>query len=188
VYEGEPDPELTQMLKPPPLDRKTMLPQATPAPTAPPVWDPAAPPPSYRILKRGASGSDVWLLQTKLTLLGYYRGTISAGYYEGTAAAVKAFQQAAGLQADGVAGPVTLKTLYEDLAYATPDAALPSAGGAIPADQGAPSATLFPASTPIPLATPAPTAPPSPAAAQSGVPAAPEGVVWLTPPPPPPGF
>ncbi|MDR3050886.1 MAG: peptidoglycan-binding protein [Oscillospiraceae bacterium] len=113
VFEGAPDPELTQMLKPPPLDRRTMLPQATPAPTPPLVWDENAAPPPYRTLKKGATGADVWWLQAKLTALGYYHGTISAGYYEGTIAAVKAFQQDAGLTVDGAAGPITLQRLYE---------------------------------------------------------------------------
>ncbi|MCL2811483.1 MAG: peptidoglycan-binding protein [Clostridia bacterium] len=114
VFAGEPDPELTESLKPPPLDRRTMLPQAIPQPTPPPVWDPMAPPPPYRIMNKGTTGPDVWWLQTKLAILGYYKGTVTGGYFGGTIAAVKAFQADAGLKADGIAGPLTLAALYEN--------------------------------------------------------------------------
>jgi len=113
VFAGEPDPELTESLKPPPLDRRTMLPQATPQPTPPPVWDPMAPPPPFRVMNKGTTGPDVWWLQTKLTILGYYTGTVTGGYFDGTIAAVKAFQADAGLKTDGIAGPITLAALYE---------------------------------------------------------------------------
>ncbi len=165
VYEGEPDPELTQMLKPPPLDRSVMLPRATPLPTASPVWDPNATP-TRRLFKKGSEGEEVWWLQTKLTLLGYYHGTISGGYYEGTVAAVKAFQKAVGLTADGTVGPETLKKLSAVPVENTPlQPAGP--GSLIPIDL---SVMTTPSPAPAPMRTPAP-----------------EGE-WLPPPAPPSGF
>jgi len=165
VFAGEPDPELTQSLKPPPLDRRTMLPQATPQPTTPPVWDPNASPPPYRIMRKGDIGADVWWLQTKLTLLGYYTGTVTGGYFEGTIAAVKAFQRDAGLKVDGLAGPLTLAELYENPAYATPDAS------------GIPIPIQTPANDSL-IPMPTPTPPPLPS---------PDDSIWLLPAPTPAG-
>ena len=150
VYEGASDPELTQMLKPPPLNRSTMLPQATPDPTAPPAWSPAASPPPIRTLKKGITGEDVWWLQTTLTALGYYQGTVSGGYYEGTIAAVKAFQKDAGLTADGVAGRLTLTALYEDPRYALAADGRPAEQDAFPGQVGSDAQLVVPAPTPGP--------------------------------------
>ncbi len=151
AFEGEPDPELTQMLKPPPLDRSVMLPSVTAQPTPVPQWDPNTRPPEYRMLSKGSKGTDVWWLQTKLTTLGYYHGTISGGYYGGTIAAVQAFQRDAGLGTDGVAGPITLRELYENPAYASPiQATVTQPEGAVLADPFAVTE-----STPSPLLPPA---------------------------------
>lgn len=149
VYEGAPDPELRQMLMPPPLNRKTMLPQTTPEPTAPPVYDPAASPPPFRLLKKGAQGADVWWLQQRLTALGYYSGTITGGYYQGTSDAVKAFQKTAGLSADGAAGPLTQEALY-----AIPITVTPAPFSTLVQDTPAPQLHTpgpAPAPTPIPI-------------------------------------
>lgn len=53
-------------------------------------------------------GNDVTTLQTALYQLGYYSKTIDGIYGSGTKSAVRAFQKANGLTADGVAGPLTL--------------------------------------------------------------------------------
>ncbi len=114
------DPELTQSLKPASLDRSRMLPKATPAPTAPPVYNGSEKPPMpFRTLKNGSKGADVYWLQMKLTELGYYHGTVTGGYYGGTVNAVKAYQKEHGLTSDGLAGPKTLNSLYADV-LATP--------------------------------------------------------------------
>ena len=106
----------TQSLKPGPLNRKNMLPSATPAPTPPPAYDALkAPPLPLRNLSRGAKGEDVFWLQSRLAELGYYTGTITGGYYGGTQSAVKAYQRDNGLAADGVAGAKTQGKLYEDV-------------------------------------------------------------------------
>jgi hypothetical protein len=51
------------------------------------------------------------LIQTKLKVLGYYKGVVDgiAGIY--TIQAIKLFQKAKGLLQDGIVGPVTLKSM-----------------------------------------------------------------------------
>ncbi len=110
------DPELTQSVKPAPLNRKNMLPKETPAPTPSPVFDSSLPPPlPLRTLNKGDKGEDVFWLQMKLTELGYYTGTVTGGYYGGTQKAVKAYQKDNGLTADGAAGIKTQSMLYADV-------------------------------------------------------------------------
>ncbi len=74
---------------------------------------------SYR---EGSSGSGVRALQTKLRQLGFYSGTIDGDYGAGTTAAVKAFQRANYLTADGVAGGNTLSIMYGDNAISASQA------------------------------------------------------------------
>ena len=59
------------------------------------------------ILKRNSSGNAVKLLQQALTMTGHYSGEIDGKFGPGTENAVKAFQNAAGLVADGKAGAAT---------------------------------------------------------------------------------
>lgn len=59
------------------------------------------------VLSRGANSGDVWDLQYRLQLLGYYPNALDGIYGDGTARAVRQFQRDYGLSADGVAGPVT---------------------------------------------------------------------------------
>lgn len=63
-------------------------------------------------LKSGSKGTEVKNLQQRLKDLGYYTGSVDGSYGSGTASAVKAFQAANNLTADGVAGNKTLTTLY----------------------------------------------------------------------------
>jgi peptidoglycan hydrolase-like protein with peptidoglycan-binding domain len=117
------DPELTQSLKPAPLNWKNMLPKSTPEPTAPPVYDGKLEPPQpFRSLGKGDKGADVYWLQMKLKEMGYYMGTVTGGYYGGTQKAVKAYQKDYGLTSDGVAGIKTQNLLYADvLLVSTPE-------------------------------------------------------------------
>jgi murein DD-endopeptidase MepM/ murein hydrolase activator NlpD len=64
-----------------------------------------------RELRRGRVGWDVAALQFRLGLHGFPSGTIDGGYGWHTVAAVTRFQRWAGLAADGVAGPATLRAL-----------------------------------------------------------------------------
>jgi peptidoglycan hydrolase-like protein with peptidoglycan-binding domain len=63
-------------------------------------------------LEAGSEGNAVRVLQTKLKSLGFYSGTVDGSYGAGTTAAVKAFQAANGLTADGKAGSGTLNKLF----------------------------------------------------------------------------
>lgn len=67
-----------------------------------------------RTLRKGYTGDDVKSVQTRLKTLGYYTGSIDGKYGSGTMAAVKAFQAANGLTADGLAGTATYAKLYAD--------------------------------------------------------------------------
>jgi len=147
--------------------------------------------PSNRsVLKQGSQGDSVSDLQALLKLLGFYTGAIDGVYRDGTASAVSAFQQAAGLQADGIVGSETWARLLPP----SPPASAPSsagvaastpAGGAI-ASHNAPSLPLassnaFPSPTASPTANssafPSPTAqspstPSTPTAPKPAIPAA----------------
>ena len=70
-------------------------------------------------LRKGATGSAVKNLQTKLKKLGFYNAYVDGSYGDTTVAAVKAFQKKYNLTADGVAGSETLKKL--DSAYKNAD-------------------------------------------------------------------
>jgi hypothetical protein len=62
-------------------------------------------------LKPGDTGAQVKLLQRALTRLGYSPGAADGDYGPSTEAAVKRFQDASKLTADGIVGPATLKAL-----------------------------------------------------------------------------
>jgi hypothetical protein len=66
-------------------------------------------------LKPGDKGAAVRLLQHALVRLGYSPGTIDGVYGPGTESAVKQFQQAHGLVADGIAGTKTLSAMKSAL-------------------------------------------------------------------------
>jgi len=58
-------------------------------------------------VRRGSTGPDVKALQARLQALGFNPGPIDGIFGAGTDAAVRAFQISRGLQADGIAGPLT---------------------------------------------------------------------------------
>ncbi len=64
------------------------------------------------IMRPGDENSDVKKLQQALQILGYYNGKIDSDYGSGTTAAVKAYQKAKGLTADGYAGERTIKSIF----------------------------------------------------------------------------
>lgn len=69
--------------------------------------------PAYtRALKRGCHGSDVKALQQKLKQLGFYKSTADGSFGRGTENAVKTFQRAHNLKADGVVGKTTYNAIY----------------------------------------------------------------------------
>ena len=63
------------------------------------------------ILRKGASGPEVRLLQQRLLKLGHFQGTVDDYFGESTEAAVIKFQTSKGLQADGIVGPGTKELL-----------------------------------------------------------------------------
>ena len=66
-------------------------------------------------LKPGDTGPEVRTLQRALAHLGYPPGTIDGQYGPSTTQAVKSFQTAHGLTADGVCGPQTITALKNAL-------------------------------------------------------------------------
>jgi peptidoglycan hydrolase-like protein with peptidoglycan-binding domain len=63
------------------------------------------------LLDSGASGMDVERLQQALAAHGHYGGAVDGRFDDEVRAAVRAFQAANGLEADGIAGPLTLRAL-----------------------------------------------------------------------------
>ncbi|WP_084554956.1 peptidoglycan-binding domain-containing protein [[Phormidium ambiguum] IAM M-71] len=64
------------------------------------------------ILKKGSKGKEVSELQAALKLLGYYKGEVDGVYNDNTASAVSQFQQAAGLNPDGIVDRETWQKLF----------------------------------------------------------------------------
>jgi N-acetylmuramoyl-L-alanine amidase len=60
-------------------------------------------------LKQGSASGDVWDLQFRMQLLGFYNMKMDGQYGVGTTNAVKRFQRTYGLTADGVTGASTWK-------------------------------------------------------------------------------
>ena len=82
---------------------------------------PVTPTPTPKSLQLGFTGSDeVRSLQKRLKELGYYKGNADGDFGPATDKAVKEFQKANGLTADGKAGAKTLEKLYskEAVSYA----------------------------------------------------------------------
>jgi uncharacterized protein YgiM (DUF1202 family) len=63
--------------------------------------------------KEGERGADVTKLQKALKIAGYYKDNCDGIYGEKTVAAVKAFQKAKQMSVDGVAGPGTIRILFD---------------------------------------------------------------------------
>lgn len=85
------------------------------------------------VLKQGSQGPAVTDLQTKLKALGFDPKGVDGNFGPGTRAALIAFQQSKGLQADGMAGPLTMAALQEDseTANAGVPSSTPVTGGAL---------------------------------------------------------
>lgn len=70
------------------------------------------------MLKTGSSGDEVSKLQKRLAAAGFSPGSADGIFGAKTEAALKAFQEKAGIAADGVAGPQTNAKLAEAQAAA----------------------------------------------------------------------
>lgn len=69
---------------------------------------------NYHTLRKGDQGPDVVTLQQALAELGYLNGAADGNFGTGTQTAVKNFQKDRGLDADGIAGRMTLEALYKE--------------------------------------------------------------------------
>ena len=102
---------------------------ATPTPTPAPV----TPTPTPKSLQRGFTGSDaVRAVQRRLKELGYYKGSADGDFGPATETAVKEFQKANGLTADGKVGEKTLAKMNAKTAVSYKEAhatATPKATG-----------------------------------------------------------
>lgn len=124
---------------PKPADYKATV---TATPTAAPTAVPTFEIPSTTV-KRNSSGSDARLVQRRLKDLKYYKGTIDGKFGTASVKALKEFQTANNLTADGIAGKATYKVLFSYAALAK--------------GQTAETPTMAPTATPAPTNTPAPT-------------------------------
>ncbi|MDR9746972.1 cell wall hydrolase [Paenibacillus taichungensis] len=76
----------------------------------------AAPSAGAQKLEQGVRGEHVLQLQEQLSELGYFKAGLTGYYGSITKGAVRKFQQAQGLSADGIAGPATLNRLNKKAA------------------------------------------------------------------------
>ncbi len=100
--------------------RREMSLTPTPIPDSPDsvmavTRDPAAATPEP-VLRTGSRGDEVVSLQTRLLQLGYYADEIDGQFGAKTKTAVIDFQQANGLEADGMVGAETKALLYSSQA------------------------------------------------------------------------
>lgn len=115
---------------------------ATPTPTPGPT-------PTPQSLQRGFTGSEaVRSVQRRLKDLGYYKGSADGDFGPATEEAVKAFQRANGLKADGKVGPKTLEKMNGKHAVSARDANATAA----PKKTAKPTARVT--KTPRPTSTP----------------------------------
>ena len=103
IVEGmEPDPELREALKLPPLDTKYCTPIKTPEPTAEPEYHVDRKPDlKGKKLRKNSESADVYWVQRTLKDLGYYDTKCTGKMLSKTVNAVKAFQKAQGLYPGG---------------------------------------------------------------------------------------
>ena len=107
---------------------------------------PTLTPPSLQVGFKNSE--EVKALQKRLRELGYYNGSVDGDYGKGTEAAVKAFQKANGLKADGKAGAQTLAKLNSRNAISKAEA------NATPTKKVTATPTKKVTPTPKPTATP----------------------------------
>ncbi len=115
IVEGmDPDPELRDALKLPPLDKQYCTPLNTPVPTAEPEYSIDNPPVlERRQLTEKSTGPEVYWVQRALKDLGYYDTKCTGKFLKKTVKAVKAFQQDYGLKVNGGVTQETIDKIVE---------------------------------------------------------------------------
>ena len=108
-------------------------------------------------LAEGSRGDEVKALQERLLQLGYYTKTVDGQYQQATIRAMRAFEQAAGLQRDGIASPSDQKALFAANAPAAPTPSPAPKATRTPKPTKTPRVT----NVPTPTKTPRPTRTPS---------------------------
>jgi peptidoglycan hydrolase-like protein with peptidoglycan-binding domain len=92
----------------------TVTPSASPSATLQPTPTPTPKPtPTHVGFQTGDKGAAVLALQKRLASLGFWISGADGSYGQTTEQAVMAFQKAAGLERDGVAGPLTMKAIAQ---------------------------------------------------------------------------
>ena len=89
------------------------------------------------LFRMGSIGPEVIRLQERLKALDYYQGELDGQYGRATQEAISRFQTQNGLEADGMAGALTLSVLNSP--DARPASAQPLVTSAPPAQQGEPT-------------------------------------------------
>ncbi|HEY9621095.1 MAG TPA: peptidoglycan-binding protein [Crinalium sp.] len=153
----------------------------SPQPTATPSSPASSPRP---LLQTGSQGAAVEELQALLKLLGFYSGSVDGLYQPSTAAAVAAFQTAAGLHADGIVGPATWNRLLPPSPPVTNGGAVsafpsPATTAPVAASTASPATTSPAGARPTPSVSP----PASPAPSPSPVATSPTPAQQATPSP-----
>lgn len=123
---------------------------ATPAPTRTASTSGGTGDSTSGVLKAGADGTEVKEVQQRLKDLKYYTGSVDGKYGAGTTNAVKDFQEANGLKADGVVGEKTKEALFSYYAVAKSASSSSSSSGG----SSTPKPTAKATATPKPTATP----------------------------------
>ena len=116
VFTGNGEPETDPGQQVPTVVETIETTEEPPATEPPPETEPPQPLPTEAIMRPGEEGEQIAALQQALTTLGYEPGEPDGNYGPATVEAVRAFQTAAGLPADGIAGPTTLNAINEALA------------------------------------------------------------------------
>ncbi|MEB3229359.1 MAG: peptidoglycan-binding protein [Leptolyngbyaceae bacterium] len=115
------------------------------------------------LLQFGEEGPQVQAIQALLQIMGYYSGPIDGRYQESTVLAIIAFQQAAGLNGDGIVGPTTwAKLLPLPQQIPSTNVVAPPSPSPSPSSPATPPTATPPTATPAP--TPQPPNPPTPPA------------------------
>ena len=113
--------EALQSITPTPTAAPAVLVTAPPTETLSPNFYMTPTPTDMPTLKLNSSGDAVKGMQKRLIELGYLKDGANDGQFgKGTQNAVKVFQDANNLTADGAAGPMTLKLLFSNEAKAKP--------------------------------------------------------------------